>query len=138
MSYLAASFISLPVYWLLSIAFSWTFFFLFAAIYIILFELFLETVRPSITWLITWLILFSGFTAIILFKFNWLEDLELRKQIGYELLTNPPENVENYSVALYRADTLDPTNAPDIYPMQLIDRSEPSPSYDAHGHREPR
>ena len=119
MSYLAASFISLPVYWLLSIAFSWTFFFLFAAIYIILFELFLETVRPSITWLITWLILFSGFTAIILFKFNWLEDLELRKQIGYELLTNPPENVENYSVALYRADTLDPTNAPDIYPMQF-------------------
>jgi len=117
--YLAASFISLPVYWLLSIAFSWTFFFLFAAIYIILFELFLEAVRPSITWLITWLILFSGFTAIILFKFNWLEDLELRKQIGYELLTNPPENVENYSVALYRDGVLDPTNAPDIYPINF-------------------
>ncbi|MCB0657710.1 MAG: hypothetical protein KDC57_16310 [Saprospiraceae bacterium] len=118
-SYLIASFFSLGMYWLLSIAFSWTFFFLFAAIYIILFELFLETVRPSITWLITWLILFSGFTAIILFKFNWLEDLNQRTKLGYEVLTNPPVNVEDYSVARYINGELEKSNASDIYPSKL-------------------
>ena len=52
-----------------------------AALFILLFDIYIEIKDPSITWLGIWLVFFSGFSAVLLFKYN--EDKDLNRRISY-------------------------------------------------------
>lgn len=114
--YLGANILALPIYFWLDLPVGIGFFIIFTAIYILLYELFLEARNPSMTWMITWLIIFSGFLAILLFKYNWAKDLQHRLVLAQELISHPPRKVEAYQVAVYYQDSLISTNSTELYP----------------------
>lgn len=114
--YLGANILAIPIFYLLDLPVGYGFFIIFTAIYILLYELFLEARNPSMTWMITWLIIFSGFLAILLFKYNWAKDLQTRLVLAKELISKPPSKVDAYQVAIYYQDSLISTNATDLYP----------------------
>ncbi len=116
LNFIVASIVFIPISLLVSAGFSFLFFATFAGIYILLYELFLEAKRHSITWMITWLILFSGYSAILLFKYNWQQDLEKRQEVGVQLLQNPDFSSATYVTAIYQDKQLVTTNSPEIYP----------------------
>ncbi len=94
-------------------------FLLVCSIYLILFELFIESKQKSITWVVTWLILFSGFSAIILFKYNWQKDLITRSELAHELYLSEGDFSPDYRIGIYQDQRLQATNAPDTYPKRL-------------------
>lgn len=61
-----------------------------ALIYLGLFELFMDTSTPGLSWLVIWLAFFSGFTAIVLYRFNLQKDAD--KWLSYApVLANPED-----------------------------------------------
>lgn len=54
--------------------------------YILLFEFFVESNKPSIAWLLIWIVLFSGLTSTLLFKYSKDRDLATRETIAKSLL----------------------------------------------------
>ncbi len=56
-----------------------------AGIYILLLDIFLEVKTPNFTWVVLWLVVLSGFSSILLFKFNKDKDVALRKEVAHRL-----------------------------------------------------
>ena len=96
-------------------------FILVCSIYLILFELFVESKEKSITWIVTWLILFSGFSAIILFKYNWQKELVQRIELAAELPYDGTEIESEYNIGIYNKGELISTNTPEQYPIRIPD-----------------
>ena len=117
--FLGASMVSIPLLLLTNLDISALSFLLVCSIYLILFELFIESKQKSITWVVTWLILFSGFSAIILFKYNWQKDLIHRSMLAQELTSAEANMPSEYRVAIYQNGDLISTNAPETYPTVL-------------------
>lgn len=67
--------LKLPVYGVL----------LFIFFYVTLFDLFTDTHNSSFTWMVIWLLVFSSFSAILLFKYNSDKEKALQKQFAIEL-----------------------------------------------------
>ena len=117
--FLAASLVSIPLLLLTDLDIPALSFLLVCSIYLILFELFIESKQKSITWVVTWLIMFSGFSAIILFKYNWQKDLDYRSLLAQQLIDNQTPIPADYRVAVYDKGQLISTNAPETYPKDL-------------------
>lgn len=92
LSILAACVAVFPLFDNLDAGFSIILFYLVAFVYLLLFDLFVESARPNITWLVIWLIVFAGFTAVILFKYSKDKDLATRQVIA-EHLAQPVDSV---------------------------------------------
>ncbi len=60
-------------------------FILVAGIFILLLDIFLEVKTPNFTWIVLWLVVLSGFSSILLFKFNRDKDIEIRTKIAKSL-----------------------------------------------------
>ena len=60
-------------------------FVLVAGIFILLLDIFLEVKTPNFTWVVLWLVVLSGFSSILLFKFNRDKDIEIRTKIAESL-----------------------------------------------------
>ena len=60
-------------------------FVLVAGIFILLLDIFLEVKTPNFTWVVLWLVVLSGFSSILLFKFNRDKDIEVRTKIAQSL-----------------------------------------------------
>ncbi|MCP3931697.1 MAG: hypothetical protein GY705_21655 [Bacteroidetes bacterium] len=46
--------------------------------YIVLFDLFIDSKAPNLTWLVIWLVIFAAYSSILLFKYNRDKDREIR------------------------------------------------------------
>ncbi|NND06349.1 MAG: HAMP domain-containing histidine kinase [Saprospiraceae bacterium] len=75
-----------------------------ASIYVLLLDIFLEVKTPNFTWVVLWLVVLSGFSSILLFKFNKDKDIALRKELAIALTagidTVALGEIENLLVAL--------------------------------------
>lgn len=91
LSILAACAAVYPLFSNLDAGFSIVLFYLVAFVYLLLFDLFVESARPNITWLVIWLIVFAGFTAVILFKYSKDKDFATRQVIA-ERLAEPVDS----------------------------------------------
>ncbi len=76
---------SIPVLQLVSPSIPWVPFLLVAGIFILLLDIFLEVKTPNFTWIVLWLVVLSGFSSILLFKFNQDKDIEIRTAIAQSL-----------------------------------------------------
>lgn len=54
-------------------------------IFILLLDLFLEVKTPNFTWIVLWLVVLSGFSSIMMFKYNRDKDIQQRTQIAQKL-----------------------------------------------------
>ena len=54
-------------------------------IYVLVFDIFIDTKLPVFTWMVIWLFLFSAYSAALLFKYNLDRDLETRKDYAVAL-----------------------------------------------------
>ncbi len=55
------------------------------AIFILLLDIFLEVKVPNFTWIVLWLVVLSGFSSILMFKYNRDKDIEQRTFIAKAL-----------------------------------------------------
>ena len=117
--FILASMITSPILLFSNLEFAIFPFLIVCAIYLILFELFIESREKSITWIVTWLILFSGFSAIILFKYNWKKELQFRNQLAREIPLDQPLYHPDYQIGIYSKGKLINTNAQEQFPKQL-------------------
>jgi signal transduction histidine kinase len=58
---------------------------LIAFVYLILFDLYIDSRTTSLTWLISWLVVFSAFTAFVFYKYNLDRDLAIRLEYAKKL-----------------------------------------------------
>lgn len=58
---------------------------LIAFVYLLLFDLYIDSRTTSLTWLISWMVAFSIFTAFVFYKYNLDRDLETRLELAKEL-----------------------------------------------------
>jgi len=84
---IATSFVAiLPIYYNIDPGFALPTFYLVGVIYLVLFDLFVDTQKPSLSWMLIWLILFAGFSSILLFKYSKDVDIMERQIVAQKLL----------------------------------------------------
>ncbi len=54
-------------------------------VYMLLFDLFIDSRTPNLTWLIIWLLIFSIFSSLIMYKYNNDKDIRTRLQYAHAL-----------------------------------------------------
>lgn len=89
---ISAVLLSLPIAHLVSPSIPFFQFALVISIFILLLDIFLEVKTPNFTWIALWLVVLSGFSSILMFKFNRDKDIAQRMQIA-KLLTEAPDTV---------------------------------------------
>jgi two-component system, NtrC family, nitrogen regulation sensor histidine kinase NtrY len=68
---IAGSFVLiLPIFLNVNTGFPIYIFYLGAIVYLLLFDLFVDSEKPNITWMVIWLVVFAGFSSIILYKYK--------------------------------------------------------------------
>ncbi len=82
---LSALAVALPLLMIFETTIPFFQFALVAGIYILLLDVFLEVKSPNFTWVVLWLVVLSGFSSILLFKFNKDKDVAIRKQLAMTL-----------------------------------------------------
>ena len=82
---IAALLTSLPILFNINPSIALFQFALVAGIFILLMDVFLEVKTPNFTWIVLWLVVLSGFSSILLFKYNKDKDMVLRTMIAKQL-----------------------------------------------------
>ena len=82
---LVALFVTLPIVNHLSPTLPILQFGLVSGIFILLLDVFLEVRSPNFTWVVLWLVVLSGFSSILLFKYNQDKDIGIRVKIAQTL-----------------------------------------------------
>lgn len=77
--------LSLPLAFLISPSIPSFQFALVISIFILLLDVFLEVKTPNFTWIVLWLVVLSGFSSILMFKYNRDKDMAQRKEIAIAL-----------------------------------------------------
>ncbi|MBK8506939.1 MAG: hypothetical protein IPL46_35040 [Saprospiraceae bacterium] len=73
------------------------------SIFILLLDIFLEVKTPNFTWIVLWLVVLSGFSSILMFKYNRDKDISQRTRIA-KLLTEAVDTVAfDEMIALIKA-----------------------------------
>ncbi|MBI5916264.1 MAG: GHKL domain-containing protein [Bacteroidetes bacterium] len=109
-----------------------------AMIYLIVFEFFVEVRAMSLQWMVGWLMLFSSFTAMLLYKYNSDKDYVRREEyaralanyedeqaeaalteIGNELLSDSSRHLWQLLVDYYGAELIPREEARDIIEAEL-------------------
>ena len=84
---LIALLVSLPIIDLNELGINYFVFFFAGLGYIVLFDLFKDSGLPNLTWMILWLVLLSGYSSLLLFKYNNEKDLMRRVEYAGKLAT---------------------------------------------------
>ncbi len=108
-----------------------------ALVYLIVFEFFVEERILSLQWLVGWLMLFSCFTALLLYKYNIDKDYERRGKYAVELASYKDKQAEAALVdmgnLLLSDSSLHMWNLlTDYYGKELIPKEEARDILDAH------
>lgn len=82
---IAATIFSIPIMIVTDLMLPLPHLLLFSLIYIVLFDLFIDSSVPTLTWLVIWLVIFAAFSSILLFKYNADKDYKLRERYAIEL-----------------------------------------------------
>lgn len=109
-----------------------------AVIYLVVFEFFVEVRNMSLGWLVGWLMLFSGLTAMLLYKYNGDKDYKRREtyalalakyedsiarsgiaEIGNNLLSDSSLVMWNLLVDYFQGDPIPKEEARDIIEAQI-------------------
>lgn len=61
-------------------------FYLAGIVYLLLFDLFIESPKPNAAWMVIWLVIFAGFSSVLLFKYSKDGDLLKRAHIARQLI----------------------------------------------------
>ncbi len=77
---------------------------LFSIIYIVSFDLFVETESTSLTWLVVWLVIYSAFSSVFLYKYN--QEKESIKRLEYAIFLTSDRNEEMESSLQYLAESI--------------------------------
>ncbi len=64
-------------------------------LYILLFDLFVESGPPTLTWMLIWMLFFAAYTAVLLFKFNL--DKDQKSRLAYAQALSQPSDSLAYS-----------------------------------------
>ncbi len=76
---------------------------LFAIIYIVSFDLFVERESTTLTWLVVWLVIYSAFSSVFLYKYNQEKEHETRLDYAIFLTSDRNEKMENQLQELYQS-----------------------------------
>ena len=56
-------------------------------IYIILFDFFIASKAPTLSWLVGWMVIFAAYSSVLLYKYNSDKDSEIQDKYAAELAT---------------------------------------------------
>lgn len=89
---ISAAVLSLPVAYQVSASIPLLQYALVISIFILLLDIFLEVKTPNFTWIVLWLVVLSGFSSILMFKYNRDKDISQRIEIA-KVLTESIDTV---------------------------------------------
>jgi nitrogen fixation/metabolism regulation signal transduction histidine kinase len=81
--------LSMPIAYLVSPTIPFVQYAMVVGIFILLLDIFLEVKTPNFTWIVLWLVVLSGFSSILMFKFNRDKDVSQRTNIAKSLTEGP-------------------------------------------------
>ncbi|MDH3649847.1 MAG: hypothetical protein OEQ53_09190, partial [Saprospiraceae bacterium] len=117
---LAALLSSLPILFTINPSIALFQFVMVAGIFILLMDVFLEVKTPNFTWIVLWLVVLSGFSSILLFKYNKDKDIALRTMIAKQLTERVDTvalNEMTHMIEVVSEPLEDMGNSPMIYDM---------------------
>ncbi len=89
-----------PVFEMGDLGIPWYFFFLAAASYLFMFDMFTRNVYMGVGWLVLWLMYFSSATMLLLYKFNLEKDITYRQEMARALTDFEDPDAEEELAAL--------------------------------------
>ncbi|GAB4250736.1 MAG: HAMP domain-containing sensor histidine kinase [Saprospiraceae bacterium] len=89
-----------PVFEMGQLGIAWYFFFLAAAFYLFMFDMFTRNVYMGVGWLVLWLMYFSSATMLLLYKFNLEKDITYRQEMARALTDFEDPDAEQYLALL--------------------------------------
>lgn len=92
----------IPVIWYIDIGLPLPHFLLFLFTYMVLFDLFIESRIPGLTWIVIWLVLFAAYSSTLLFKYNLDKDAQTREEYARALTEGRDEAAESEIDFVYR------------------------------------
>ncbi len=99
---------------------------LFAIIYIVSFDLFVEQESISFEWIVIWLVIFSGFSSSFLYKYTVLKESKQRENYAKYLSNTREQKMEEKLIQLKKEITSDGEiismmdDADDYYPLKNL------------------
>ena len=123
-AFVLAFLLAIPFFELVDLQLPLINFFLGGLALVLLFDLFVESENPNLTWLLGWLLIFAGFSSVLLFKYHSDKDRALRLSYARSLV-EPVDPVAEEILRQLNADwaAADPAQPKADWWQQRIDES---------------